>query len=63
LDPHLKQQQESIGEALSELMTPEDDHTQAYRAIIDAVEEWVVYHEKEARKWRMLRVSLGPTRV
>lgn len=44
-------------------MTPEDDHTQAYRAIIDAVEEWVVYHEKEARKWRMLRVSLGPTRV
>jgi hypothetical protein len=58
LNSHLKQQQEAIGEALCELMCDQDDCNQAYGVIIDAVEEWVTYHEKEARKWRALRISL-----
>jgi hypothetical protein len=57
----LKQQQEAISEALCELMCNQDDCSQAYGLILGAVEEWAAHHEKEARKWRMLHVSLqGP---
>jgi hypothetical protein len=42
-------------------MCNQDDCSQAYSLIIGAVEEQATYHEKEAHKWRALRISLqGP---
>jgi hypothetical protein len=58
MNEHLRLQQEAIGEALCEAMCNQDDCVQAHGLIISAVEEWVSYHEKEARKWRALRISL-----
>lgn len=56
---HLQNQQEAIAEALNELMAENDGHEKAKQAIDGAIEEWIVYYETEAKKWRDLRALLN----
>jgi hypothetical protein len=61
MESHYKQQQSLISEALCELMAAEDDCRIAHQSIIGAIDEWLSYHESEARKWRTLRIMVqGP---
>ena len=50
---HHATQVEAISDALQELMN--EGPAKAHEAILEAIEQWYNYHQKEALQWEALR--------
>jgi len=54
---HRAAQIEAISEALQELMN--EGPFIAHAAILEAIDQWYDYHQKEASQWKALKMTLG----
>lgn len=54
---HHAAQVEAISDALQELM--HEGPVRAHEGILEAIDQWYDYHQKEASQWKALKVALG----